>query len=302
MKKYILTAIVAVSSLVAGAQQLQSSSLYEMQGLLHNPSMAGVQQSASVKGVAGVTYRRQWSGINNSPRTVTAFGSFELPQHKIGIGGYLFNDKTGPTSRTGMQLAFAKHLPLSNGAKFSLGIEGRFQQYSVDMTKLGESLGNDPLLGANDNRFKFDAGFGISYTNNKFQVGASVSQLVQSKLNIYSGDLNRSEEARLYRHYYLHGNYRWNVDGETFIIPHFLLTYLPNAPVEFVGGARVEHKELLWAGVGYRSKQSWMISAGLHIQKKFTLGYAYDIYTAPVSEYTAGHSAHELMLRYNFIR
>lgn len=303
MKKYILLiAIAAGCHGMISAQQLQSSSLYDMQGLLHNASIAGVQQSSSVKGIAGVTYRQQWSGINNSPRTVTAFGSFALPQHKIGLGGFLYKDKTGPTSRTGVQLAFAKHLQLRNDAIFSLGVEARVQQYAVDMTKLSESLGSDPLLGANDNRVKFDAGFGLSYTNKNFQVGASVSQLVQSKLAIYSGSLSRSEEARLYRHYYFHANYKWSVDEETTVTPHLLVTYLPNAPVEIVGGARVEHKELLWIGAGYRSKQSWMLSAGLHIKKKFSIGYAYDIYTAPVSEYTTGHSAHELMLRYNFIK
>lgn len=302
MKKYILTAVVAGMAFAAKAQQLQTSSHYDMQGILHNPSIAGVQQSPSVKGVLGGSYRQQWSGISGSPRTLNLFGSFKLEDLKAGIGGYIYSDKTGPTSRTGIDLAFAKHIPLANDAVFSLGIDARMQQYSVDMEKLGESLGNDPLLAGNDNKFKFDAGFGISFTTPRFQIGAAVSQLIQSKLDFYEGDLNRSAEARLYRHYYLHSHYKWNVDEATTITPHILATYLPNAPFEFVGGARVEHRELFWWGVGYRIRQGWLLNAGIHVMKKFSVGYSYDIYNAPISEFNAGHSAHEVMLRFNFLK
>lgn len=104
----------------------------------------------------------------------------------------------------------------------------------------------------------FDAGFGLSFTGKKLQVGVSVSQLVQSKLGFYTGNLTRSEEGRLYRHYYFHGKYKWDVDAATSITPDFLLIYLPNAPTEFQLGARVEHSERFWWGVGYRANQSFL--------------------------------------------
>ncbi len=294
MRQYILILLFLGSVAQASAQQLQTSSMYDLQGLFHNPSTAGVQGS-----LVGVSYRTQWSSISGSPKTATVFGSFDMPQHNIGIGGYIYNDKTGPTSRTGVQLAFAKHIPLSNGAKFSLGIEARGLQFAIDRAKLTESLGADPAIGASDNKFKFDAGFGISYTGKKLQVGVAASQLIQSKLDFYTGNLTRTEEGRLYRHYYFHGKYKWNVDDATTISPNFLVIYLPNAPTEYQFGARVEHNELFWWGVGYRVKQSFLLSAGLNVNKKFTIGYAFDIYSTPISVYDAGANAHELLLRYN---
>ncbi len=294
MRQYILILLFLGSVAQASAQQLQTSSMYDLQGLFHNPSTAGVQGS-----LVGVSYRTQWSSISGSPKTATVFGSFDMPQHNIGIGGYIYNDKTGPTSRTGVQLAFAKHIPLSNGARFSLGIEARGLQFAIDRAKLTESLGADPAIGASDNKFKFDAGFGISYTGKKLQVGIAASQLIQSKLDFYTGNLTRTEEGRLYRHYYFHGKYKWNVDDATTISPNFLVIYLPNAPTEYQFGARVEHNELFWWGVGYRVKQSFLLSAGLNVNKKFTIGYAFDIYSTPISVYDAGANAHELLLRYN---
>ncbi len=271
-----------------------------MHGILHNPSMAGIIQQEGTNAIVGASYRTQWSGISGAPQTVTAFGTFNLPKQKFGIGGYAYNDKTGPTSKTGLDLSFAKHIVFRDGGIFSLGIATRLLQYSVNRTKLTATLGADPALGTADNRFKYDAGFGLSYTNKNFQIGASVSQLVQSKLDYYKGNLTRTEEAKLYRHYYFHGNYKWNVDGSTTITPNALVIYLPNAPIEFQGGARVEFNKLVWWGAGYRLHQGYMLSAGLHFKNNLSIGYAYDSYNTPVSNFNGGHSAHEFLLSYSF--
>lgn len=295
MKYKMLLALLFISGVAANGQQLQTSSLYDLQGVLHNPSTAGVKGS-----MIGASYRTQWSGISGAPRTITVFGAADIPKLRAGIGGYIYRDKTGPTSRTGLELSLAKHIPAGNGARFSLGIETRLLQYSIDKDKLTESLGADPAIGASDNRFAFDAGFGISYTAKKWQVGASVSQLVQSKMDFYSGNMATSEKARLYRHYYFHGLYKWDVDGVNTITPNVLVIYLPNSPTEYQFGARLEHKELVWAGLGYRVNQSWMLSAGINIAKKISIGYSYDIYQNPLSVFDGGSSAHEVLLRYSF--
>ena len=295
MRKYFFTMIILGLAAQPEAQQLQTSSMYELQGVFHNPSTAGVNG-----GIFGVSYRTQWSSFSGAPKTMTAFGSVALSNLKIGLGGYIYNDQTGPTTRTGISLAFAKHIETSNGGNFSLGIEAKGQQYKLDRQKLTETLGADPAIGASDNKFVFDAGFGISYTTKKFQLGASVSQLVQSKLNFYTGNLSRTEEGRLYRHYFFHGSYKWNVDEATTLIPNLAVIYMPNAPTEIQGGVRVEHNELFWWGLGYRAKQSWMLSAGVHIRKKFTIGYSFDIYQTPANVFEAGANAHELLLSYNF--
>lgn len=297
MKHKILITLFVASVSITHAQQLQTSSMYELQGIIHNPSVAGTQNNNLV----GVSYRSQWSGISGSPKTATVFGSFAMPKFKIGVGGTIYQDKTGPTSRTGISLSLAKHI-VGNKGTFSLGIENRLQQYAIDKGKLSESLGNDPVLGASDNRFKYDAGFGMSYTTKKYQIGASVSQLIQSKLDFYSGNLTRDEKARLYRHYYFNGHYNWQVDGSTVITPNALFIYLPNAPLSYQLGVRVEFNKLFWFGGGYRSHQSYMLSAGLNLGSKLTIGYAFDNYITPISNFDNGANAHEFLLRYNFAK
>ena len=298
MKKLFLFINIVLTTGAVNSQQLMTSSLYDQHGNLHNPATAGNARH----GVIGASYRKTWDGISGAPQTTLIFGSTYLSNAKIGIGGYLYNDVTGPTRRTGGQMAYSYHIQLANDATLSLGLEARLQQFSLDKAKLSATLGNDPVLASAESRFKADAGFGIAYNGKKLQAGVSVSQLIQTKLNFYSGNLSPTEEGRLYRHYYLHGSYKWDVDGNTKIIPNLLFIYLPNAPLEFQGGARVEHNDVFWWGLGLRARQSWMISAGVKIQKKLTIGYSFDIFNTPLSIYDRGANGHEVLLRYDFLK
>lgn len=299
MKRIIFFILMLMTLCKLDAQQLMTASLYDQHGNLHNAATAGAAKHT----VIGASFRSMWDGIDGGPQTTLVFGSTYLNNSRLGIGGYIYNDVTGPTKRTGVQVALAYHVPLDNGGSFSMGLEGRFQQFSIDKAKLMLSLGsNDPVLAGAENRTKGDAGFGVAYTGKKLQLGASVSQLLQSKLDFYTGNLSRTEEGRLYRHFYLHGNYAINADKDTRIIPNALLIFLPNAPVEFQGGVRVEHRDIFWWGVALRARQSWMISAGVKLAKKFSVGYCFDIFSTPLSVYDRGSNGHEVMLKYDFIK
>jgi type IX secretion system PorP/SprF family membrane protein len=280
------------------AQQLPTSSLYEMYGVLHNPATAGSLQHASIGG----TFKKQWRDMPGAPQTALLFANAYLPKAKVGVGGYIYNDQTGPLTYNGLQTAYSYHIPMKDNATFSLGLEARVMQYNFDKAKLQTSLGNDPVIMGDESRIKADAGFGVAYTSKKFQVGLSASQLIQSKLGLYEGTGTTSEEAKLARHFYGHGFYNWDVDKVTRIIPHLLVIYLPNAPTEIQGGVRVEHHNLFWYGLALKKEQSWMISAGLRLKQRFNIGYSFDIYTTPLSVFNQGSNGHEIMLRYEFIK
>lgn len=299
MKKFLSILLCFTAFPVLYGQQLTSSSFHELYGVLHNPATTGGSRVASVGG----DFRTLWAGMPGGPKTAFVFGNTYLQDAKVGLGGYLYSDITGPTKRQGLQLSYAYFIPLSDQTKFSIGLEARGQQFSFDQTKLAQSLGSyDPAIAGSGPHFKGDAGVGLALTNEKWQVGASASQIVQSKLHVYEGSGNPTEEARLYRHYYLHGTYSFPIDEATKFTSHALVIYLPNAPVEVQGGGRMEHQGLLWYGLAWRYRQSWMISAGIRIAKNLNLGYSFDLYTSPLSIYDKGSTGHEVMLRYDFIK
>jgi type IX secretion system PorP/SprF family membrane protein len=296
MKNALFLFILLAIGVRSTAQQLNTSSFYQLYSVLHNPASAGSNEHA----IIGGSFRKQWSNMPGSPQTGLVYGQTYLKRAKIGLGGYLYNDVTGPTSRTGLQMAYAYRIPVKEKTFLSLGLEARLQQLRFDKAKLLAELGGiDPVALGTTNRLKADAGFGICYNSPSFQLGASVSQLVQTKYNLYEGGDTVSGQSRLYRHYYLHGNYNWQMDDETLIVPNVLFIYLPNAPLESQFGATVKNK-VVWFGLNWRAKQSWMISAGVTLKERFSIGYAFDIYSTPVNIYAKGSSGHELLLHYEF--
>jgi len=278
------------------AQQLNTSSFYELYSVLHNPAAAGSRQHAFLGG----SFKTQWSNMPGSPKTGLLYGQTYLPAARLGLGGYLYHDVTGPSSRTGLQMSYAYHIPVKEKSSVSFGLEARLQQLSFDREKLQQELGGiDPVTTGAHTRFKADAGFGVAYTTPRLQVGAAVSQLVQSKYRLYEVAGTQTEQSRLYRHYYLHGAYSFVPDETMKISPNLLLIYFPNAPLEAQTGVRILHNELLWYGLSWRARQGWMISAGVKGKEKFTIGYSFDIYNAPLSIYQKGSSGHELLLHYD---
>lgn len=298
MKRFQFFILMLLTAMGAGAQQLSTSSFYDMYGVMHNPATAGGRQHTELGG----TFRKLWGDMPGGPQTGLLFANTYLKGAKVGLGGYIYNDQTGPLTYNGLQTSYAYHIPMKNNATFSLGLEARVLQWSYDKSKLIDALGNDPVIQGDESRIKADAGFGVAYNSPKWQLGISASQLVQSKLNLYEGTGNPTEEAMLARHYYLHGNYNWDVDKVTRIIPNLLVIYLPNAPTEIQGGARVEHNNLFWYGLTWRKEQAWLISAGLRIKQRFNIGYSFDIYNSSLSLYEKGTSGHEFLLRYDFLK
>ena len=54
----------------------------------------------------------------------------------FGLGGALYTDVTGPTSKTGMYLSYAYNFKATDYTKISFGLSGGMMQYRVDGTKI----------------------------------------------------------------------------------------------------------------------------------------------------------------------
>lgn len=280
----------------ASGQQLHFTSQYLQHNAMYNPAAAGI----SNKNMVGLSYRSMWSSFPGNPRTFMLYGDVELKKLNAGLGAYVYRDETGPTSRTGLQLAYSYHIKMRNPEhRLGLGIELRGLQYAVDKNKISASLENDPVLGGADNKFGFDGGAGIYFTNGKLSVGAAASQLIQSKLQLADvPDIKTS--GKLYRHYNFNANYRWDVGDGIFLIPHALVRVIENSPSEYEAGVMADYMEKLWWGLTWRVEQSWSLQAGFRVLKKVGLTYSYDYYQTPLSVFSGGSGAHEVGLRFDF--
>ena len=295
MRKCLLFLSFCCSTYFGYSQQLHFMSQYLQHNSMLNPGAAGIANQNMI----GVAYRSQWSSFPGNPRTYMVYGDANLEKYKAGLGGYVYRDETGPTSRTGLQLAFSKHIiSKDEKQKLGLGIELRGLQYALDKGKVLTALGNDPALGGASSKFAIDAGAGIYYTDGKLSVGAAVSQLIQSKLELANVP-NAKLSGKLYRHYNFNANYKIQTGDDIFLIPNALVRVVQNSPTEFEAGMKLDYQDRIWFAFIYKLNQLYSIQTGLKIADKVNISYSYDAYNTPISVYDGGSGAHELGVRFD---
>ncbi len=300
MRKITLLLFIVATSYVSSAQQLHFLSQYLQHNSMLNPGAAGISDNNSI----GISYRNQWASFPGSPKTYMAYTDINLTKLKAGIGAYVYRDETGPTSRTGVQLAYSYHIISRDGKqKLGLGLELRGLQYAIDKGKLYTGgTTTDPALAGASNKVGIDAGAGAYYTNGKLSAGAAVSQLIQSKLQL-SDVPNSTLSGKLYRHYNIMANYEIEVGDrvdDIKLIPNALFRAIQNAPSEFEAGVKLDYKKKLWSAIIVKFRQMFSLQAGFSVGKNVSISYSYDAYNTPISIYDGGSGAHELGLRFDF--
>jgi type IX secretion system PorP/SprF family membrane protein len=296
MRKLTLFLFLLIAGHCVSAQQLHFMSQYLQHNSMLNPAAAGMSEKNKV----GVSYRNQWSSFPGNPKTFMVYEDVNLVKLKAGIAGYVYRDETGPTSRTGLQLAYSYHIiSKDEKQKLGIGLEFRALQYAIDKSKLMDALGNDPALAGATQKVGIDAGAGVYYTNGKLSAGAAVSQLIQSKLQL--ADVPNSKlNGKLYRHYNFIANYEFESGGNITLIPNALVRVIEHSPTEFEIGMKLDYQKLLWTAIIYKMRQSYSAQAGFRLADKLNVSYSYDVYNNPVSIFDGGSGAHEIGLRFDF--
>jgi type IX secretion system PorP/SprF family membrane protein len=297
IKSFTAFLFIAVLIIKADAQQVFKISQYMENSFIHNPAAAG----ANGVGTVGGAFRSQWAGIDGSPTTAILFADKYFDAKNTGVGVILYSDKTGPTSRSGGEINLSYSVKLDEkDKKLMFGLGGQVLQFKVDKDKIAEYIPNDPLLASSGSTIKGDASAGVYLHTPKYNIGISAKQLLQPKLDFVKSATNI--EGKLYRHFFLIANYNIRTDEANVLIPHFEVRYQPNAPLDYEGGILLVHKDFVHFGVSAHYKQDYTLFTGLKIDHKFSIGYAYDLFSHPINTFDGGSGAHELSLRYFFIK
>ena len=290
---FSLFLLLVVSNLLQ-AQQMFTLSQFTQHNFIINPAAAGASDQASIGG----TYRKMWASMPGGPQTTILFGDKYFEKKNVGVAFVLYDDKTGPTSRTGGQLNLSYSVQIEKDKKIMFGLGGQVIQYRINKSEFSQYIPNDPLLASSGTTIKGDAAAGVYYKSPTLNIGFSVQQLIQSKFNFIKSSTN--PEGKLYRHLYAMASYNLRADEDNVLVPNALCQFVPGLPADISAGIRLEHKDLLWVGFSYHHNQSYSAFAGVKIDHKFSIGYAFDQYTTPLSYFDDGSSAHEISLRYYF--
>lgn len=273
------------------AQQLPHYSQYILNDYVINPASAGVDNFYEAK----TNFRSQWVGINEAPRTYILSVNGPLKHEKMGIGGYLFVDRTGPTQRTGIDLSYSYHVKLNDAINLSMSINAGILQYTVAGSEIRLEDENDPTLSENKmSKTMPDAGASFYLYHEDFFFGASAPQLLQNKIDF--GDESVKPSGRLVNHYYVLGGYRYDINEQFQLEPSFLLRFVKPLPMQYEFSLRTIYDKMVWLGVSYRKNTAVALLAGYSFNESLTFGYSYDFIQTSINQYSSG--THEIMLSF----
>ena len=274
------------------AQQSPHYTQYMFNEFVINPALAGTADYFQIR----TNHRFQWIGLTDPPLTNTL--SFYGPHAKMpmGYGVYIYNDVTGPTSRTGLTGAYAYNIRINNSIKLSFGINFGLMQYKLDGTQLSpKDLSDLAIQSVVTSAYVPDAGLGLYLYSKDFYAGFSTSQLFNNKLKLYEV---KSGLNKLKSHFYLTGGYRYSLNKDYTLEPSLIIKGTAPKAFNFDISARVIYKKLFWGGLSFRLKDAVSILLGYYYEDKFSFGYAYDLGVTSLRKFNSG--SHELMIGYKF--
>lgn len=286
MNKYFFTFFLFIASLVQ-AQQRPLQSLYMFDPLLINPAYAGTQVQLSATAI----YRNQWVNLDGAPKTFTATAHSGFRKYRVGLGFILSNDQIGVHNDVGFYGVYSYKIPVSNKGQISFGLQGGFNNLRsnyglLDPKQLGDYNGVS-------NKFNPNFGAGVYFRQSNFYAGISVPYILDNKV---VGLEALGAVAKQHRYYYIIGGFTKKLSNITKLVPSTLIKVQDDAPLTFDINAFLVFYDAVGIGGSYRFGDSIIPMFELQLNNNFHVGYAYDITTSALNQYSNG--SHEIMINY----
>lgn len=302
MKKLLLICATAALTTISFAQQDIQLTQWQFDRVSFNPAVAGMDRMHHVT----LFHRDQWDGFDRDPKTylLNYHGMFTEKQN-IGAGASFYTEVLGLQTNTVFRLNGAYHYALNGGHILSGGLS--LGMYSSKFGKDWVPIDQDDnvviaLQSSNISQTVFDMGLGVMlYQPNKYYVGISSSHL-------NGGDLSKLY-TELSRHIYVMGGYEYPIGDGTFVLRPNALIKTDLTSTQFDINADVLWNQMVWGGLAFRpgdaiapyvgfqkSFGSKQISATKTAESSLKIGYAYDVTTSEIKNYSSG--SHEIFLTY----
>ena len=288
MKKFtlFLALITLLLSINSYAQQDPQYTQYMYNMNVLNPAYAGSKGTLSI----GLLGRTQWVGIDGAPKTFTLSAHAPFGE-KVGLGLSAIVDKIGPVKEQNVFADFSYTIKTSEEGKLAFGIKTGFTFHNLNEASLIAIDPNDPSVLDFDNRTLFNFGAGAFYYTDKFYVGFSLPNVLETKhFERNHGVTKASEKA----HYFLTSGYVFDASENLKFKPSVMVKAAGGAPLSIDLSANFLLNEKFEFGASYRLDDSISGLVSFLVTQDFRLGYAYDYTTSNLGDFNSG--SHEVVL------
>lgn len=283
-------AVMALAMPAAHAQQELMVSQYMFNGLFLNPAYAGSHPYIS----ATLLHREQWAHIEGAPRTSLLGIDGPFLGDKMGLGFTLSHDAIGISRDLEMAGNYSYRIRTGRSSHLAFGLKAGISLYSARLSDLVYWDDQDALYQQNiSNAVVGKFGFGLYWYDDRSFVGLSVPTIYAADGTITT-DLPASNTHYYEQHFYLNAGRVFELTEDFDLKPSVLLKFQQHAPPEVDLNCNVLYKERFWLGVGYRTGDAIVGMLEYQVSPMFRAGYAYDMTTSELRDYT--HGSHEVML------
>ena len=321
-KLFLANAFLMLIGGVGFAQQRPHYTQYILNNYIINPAVAGIENYTDIK----ISHRHQWVGLQDAPvttyatihaplkrtdferETATTFHApGENPRGKAywqdytkaephhGVGMTIMNDRTGPLNRFALYGTYAYHLGISSKTSLSAGISAGVQNMTLNASKLVFEVPVDPAVAGSGylNRLSPDVNLGLWLYSANYFAGLAFQNVVPSKLK-FTGDSITLTGGKLVPHTFISAGYRFFLSDDFSFLPSTLIKYVSPLPLGFDLNAKVQYRDLIWAGGSYRYQDGFAAMLGVNISSALNIGYSYDVTTSRLN--TVSKGSHEIVI------
>ncbi|MBK8808262.1 MAG: type IX secretion system membrane protein PorP/SprF [Bacteroidales bacterium] len=282
----ILIIFLAISFFVHGQQWLQQNQYFHNEVVI-NPAVAGAKDCGSF----GISVRKQWLGLDQSPLSQTAFFQIELGK-KSGIGVVAFNDISGAAKYRGAEFQYSHHVFKTSSSILALGLSAKIQHYRFDETDFMPEIYEDPALTYTEMKNSLvDAAFGAFYRTGAFDIGLGAHNLLSTLAGLDPFDI-------LKRHYFIHSSYEY-ATKRWILTPSILLKSTENLAFSFDVSVKLLLRKHFLTGLNYRRGDGVDIMLGFE-KSKWLMAYSYGLVLSNLRMHNIG--SHEIFIGYRFCK
>ena len=288
MKKIILFLSLSALMCPAFSQQDPQFTHFFFNNQTFNPGATGINDKICF----GLTARDQWLGFAGNPKTI-AFNASAPFARQNGIGITAIADQLGASSDVNVKVSYSFHVPLGNGRKLGIGVDGGIINKGIDFTNMNPVSPGDPYLASPiSSAMTPDIGVGLFYKGQNLYFGASSQKLLTSTVKLGTA------YTQIRRHYYITGGYNYPMgSGGTWELKPSFLVKSDGTATQFDINTLVEWQKTFYLGATYRYQDAAAAMVGFK-KNGLTIGYSYDFTTNGLKEPTKGASqgSHEVYL------
>jgi len=277
----------ATFSIECFAQQIPMYSQWSYHQMSINPAHSGIKNCIDVHAL----YRIQWLGLNDAPRSGLLTASFPLASKRNvylsarhGLGLRFEADRIGLFDIHRFNVSYAGHFNFSEYDRLSLGLYVGVVQLGFDRGR-SRTIVADPAIMHELTTLRPDAHFGAWWNSKNFYFGLMINQLFGS----YWQD-RLSSKFRF--HTAINGGYRFVLKNNIGLIPSAMIRIPTGATIHIDAHLNADFNNKFQLGLGFRSQDAAIFSAGIKINDQFSIIYSFDYTISTLNK--VSNNTHEL--------